>query len=50
MFSGKVPAKYARAHHEKRYWEKVKEEMEWEEEVARQIEGEAKPAPAKAGD
>ncbi len=33
MFSGKVSAWYARAHHEKWYWEKLKEEMEWEDQV-----------------
>ena len=33
MFSGKVSAWYARAHHEKWYNEKLKEEMEWEDEV-----------------
>lgn len=36
MFSGKVSAWYARAHHEKWYWEKVKEEIEWEEEVEKE--------------
>ena len=38
MFGGNVSAWYARAHHEKWYWEKVQEEMDWEEEVARQIQ------------
>ena len=33
MFTGKVSAWYARAHHEKWYWEKVKEELKWEEKV-----------------
>lgn len=33
MFSGKVSAWYARAHHEKWYWEKLKEELEWEDQV-----------------
>ncbi len=33
MFSGKVSAWYARAHHEKWYNEKLKEEAEWEEKV-----------------
>lgn len=37
MFSGKVSAWYARAHHEKWYWEKVKEELEWEEEVQKDL-------------
>jgi formate dehydrogenase subunit gamma len=37
MFSGKVSAWYARAHHEKWYWEKVKEELEWEDEVEREV-------------
>jgi formate dehydrogenase subunit gamma len=37
MFSGKVSAWYARAHHEKWYWEKVKEELEWEDEVQTQL-------------
>lgn len=36
MFSGKVSAWYARAHHEKWYWEKVKEEIEWEERVEKE--------------
>ncbi len=36
MFSGKVSAWYARAHHEKWYWEKVKEELEWEEQVTQE--------------
>ncbi|MCZ7551694.1 MAG: hypothetical protein B6D39_06075 [Anaerolineae bacterium UTCFX2] len=33
MFSGKVSAWYARAHHEKWYNEKLKEELEWEDQV-----------------
>jgi formate dehydrogenase subunit gamma len=37
MFSGKVSAWYARAHHVKWYNEKLKEEMEWEAEVNRQV-------------
>jgi formate dehydrogenase subunit gamma len=41
MFSGKVSAWYARAHHEKWYWEKVEEEMDWEEEVERELEAQA---------
>jgi len=38
MFSGKVSAWYARAHHEKWYNEKLKEEVEWEDEVERQTQ------------
>lgn len=37
MFSGKVSAWYARAHHEKWYWQKVKEELEWEARVTQEI-------------
>lgn len=37
MFSGKVSAWYARAHHEKWYIEKLKEEIEWEEDVENQV-------------
>jgi formate dehydrogenase subunit gamma len=37
MFSGKVSAWYARAHHEKWYNEKLKEEMEWEDEVEDEV-------------
>lgn len=37
MFSGKVSAWYARAHHEKWYWQKVREELEWEEDVEQQV-------------
>ena len=37
MFSGKVSAWYARAHHEKWYYQCLKEEIEWEEEVESQI-------------
>jgi formate dehydrogenase subunit gamma len=37
MFSGKVSAWYARAHHEKWYWRKVKEELEWEDRVTDEI-------------
>lgn len=36
MFSGKVSAWYARAHHEKWYWDKVKEELDWEDEVIKE--------------
>jgi formate dehydrogenase subunit gamma len=38
MFSGKVSAWYARAHHEKWYWLKVREELQWEEQVAKEVE------------
>ncbi len=38
MFTGKVSAWYARLHHTKWYWEKVKEELEWEEEVEREVQ------------
>jgi formate dehydrogenase subunit gamma len=41
MFSGKVSAWYARAHHEHWYWEKVREEMEWEEKVTAEVEAQA---------
>jgi len=41
MFSGKVSAWYARAHHEKWYWEKVKEELQWEEEVEKDLASQA---------
>jgi formate dehydrogenase subunit gamma len=37
MFTGNVSAWYAREHHERWYWEKVQEEMAWEEEVSRHI-------------
>ena len=37
MFSGKVSAWYARAHHEKWYNEKLKEEAHWEDEVEAQV-------------
>lgn len=37
MFSGKVSAWYARAHHEKWYNQKLKEEMEWEERVEQEL-------------
>jgi formate dehydrogenase subunit gamma len=39
MFSGKVSAWYARAHHEKWYNEKLKEEAEWEDKVEREVAG-----------
>jgi formate dehydrogenase gamma subunit len=45
MFTGEVSAWYARAHHSKWYWEKVKEELEWEEKVTEELKAEA-PAPA----
>jgi len=38
MFSGKVSAWYARAHHEKWYYLKLKEEAEWEDEVEHQVQ------------
>lgn len=38
MFTGKVSAWYARAHHEKWYWEKVREELEWEDSVEEEVE------------
>jgi formate dehydrogenase subunit gamma len=38
MFSGKVSAWYARAHHTKWYYEKVKEELEWEDQIERDIQ------------
>lgn len=37
MFSGKVSAWYAKAHHEKWYNLKLKEEMEWEDHVAQEV-------------
>jgi formate dehydrogenase subunit gamma len=37
MFSGKVSAWYAKAHHEKWYEQKLEEEMEWEDEVEQQV-------------
>jgi formate dehydrogenase gamma subunit len=43
MFSGKVSAWYARAHHEKWYNEKLREEMEWEDEVERQVQASEPP-------
>ncbi len=46
MFSGKVSAWYARAHHEKWYWDKVKEELEWEDQVAKEVAEAEHPAPA----
>jgi formate dehydrogenase gamma subunit len=36
MFTGEVSAWFARAHHEKWYWRKIEEEMEWEERVRRE--------------
>lgn len=43
MFSGKVSAWYAKSHHEKWYWEKVQEELDWEDDVNRQLEQESQP-------
>jgi cytochrome b subunit of formate dehydrogenase len=37
MFSGKVSAWYTKAHHEKWYNLMLKEEMEWEEQVAQEV-------------
>jgi hypothetical protein len=37
MFSGKVSAWYAKAHHEKWFNLKMKEEIEWEEQVAQEV-------------
>ncbi len=48
MFSGKVSAWYARAHHEKWYWEKVREELEWEEKVTAEVEADARAHEAAA--
>jgi len=45
MFSGKVSAWYARAHHEKWYNELMKQEVEWEDEVEREV-AESRPAHA----
>jgi cytochrome b subunit of formate dehydrogenase len=45
MFSGKVSAWYARAHHEKWYNELMKQEVEWEDEVEREV-AESQPAHA----
>jgi len=45
MFSGKVSAWYAKAHHEKWYNEKLKEEMQWEDEVEREVEAGRPPQP-----
>ncbi len=54
MFTGEVSAWYARAHHSKWYWEKVKEELEWEEKVTEELKAEALApaveAKAQAGD
>jgi formate dehydrogenase subunit gamma len=38
MFSGKVSAWYARAHHEKWYNQTLKEEMEWEDQVEAEVQ------------
>ncbi len=48
MFSGKVSAWYARMHHEKWYWVKMQEEMDWEDEVNRKIREESKSEPEGA--
>ena len=48
MFSGKVSAWYARAHHEKWYWDKVQEELEWEDEVEEQVAAAETHAPENA--
>ncbi len=37
MFSGKVSAWYARAHHEKWYNQMLKEEMEWQDHVEKEV-------------
>jgi formate dehydrogenase subunit gamma len=37
MFSGKVSAWYARAHHEKWYNQMLTEEMEWEDKVEKEV-------------
>lgn len=52
MFSGKVSAWYARAHHEKWYWQKVSEELDWEEKVTAEaaIQGLAQDPAAHTGD
>lgn len=49
MFSGKVSAWYARAHHEKWYWQKVREELAWEEDVEKQVAEDAAHAAAPEG-
>jgi len=38
MFSGKVSAWYARAHHEKWYFECLNQEMEWEDKVIAEVQ------------
>ncbi|HWQ84445.1 MAG TPA: cytochrome b/b6 domain-containing protein [Anaerolineales bacterium] len=48
MFSGKVSAWYARAHHEKWYWEKVQEELDWEDEVRKETAAAAIQSPESA--
>jgi formate dehydrogenase subunit gamma len=45
MFSGKVSAWYARAHHEKWYNEILREEAEWEDKVEKEV-AESQPAHA----
>lgn len=52
MFSGKVSAWYARAHHEKWYNDKLREELEWEDRVRQELahsseqQAQEQPAPA----
>ena len=46
MFNGKVSAWYARNHHAKWYWEKVEEEMDWEEAVNRKLAAESQASEA----
>jgi len=48
MFSGKVSAWYAKMHHAKWYWEKVQEEMDWEDEVNEKIKAESHANPESA--
>ena len=50
MFSGKVSAWYARAHHEKWYNEKLKEELAWEDRVNEEAAQSAHPAESPAAD
>jgi formate dehydrogenase subunit gamma len=48
MFTGKVSAWYAKNHHAKWYWEKVQEEMDWEDEVNQRIAAESQPSHANS--
>ena len=41
MFTGKVSAWYAKNHHAKWYWQKMQEEMDWEDEVSQKVAAEA---------